>query len=379
MSKLFKAAGAGENLENQELLSEDSTGQRVKSRRRILIASAISTGSILVILIVALLAFGFMATGEKSNSKHKSSDKASIPAKNSTKRTEHANKSQLNNLEQKTIASLDSTSTPMVKQILNTLIIGVDNSGVNRNAKGILFARIDTLSGVVQAINIPERTYLNVSGVGVDQIGQTYADGLDSTKRTVEDLLQVQVDSHIIMRYEDFDYLVSGSRFKIAFERAIETSFSESEKNLYAKEVAKIDLAKVSVFPLPVRLISINGEPYYEPNNEEIGRLLESLWGIKMLVKTETTRVLILNGSGQPGVGRVVSDKLKAGGFIIVDVKNASNFNYKKTIIVAYKENYMDKAQMVQRLLGTGEVIYHSVAQDVAEIAVIIGADFKAY
>lgn len=274
--------------------------------------------------------------------------------------------------------SQDSTDTAaQIKQVANVLIVGVQEQNGHKQARGILFAKIDLLSGTIQGINIPEKTYLNITGLGLDQIGASFSLGMDSTKKAVEDLLHVPADSYITMHYEDFEYMISENTFQTAFDKAVETNLFEGEKKEYSKQVARIMPAKINIVPLPVKFVSINGEPYYQPNNEEVGRLLTALWGIKVEVKTDNARVIILNGAGLPGAGRVISDKLTPNGFMVIDIKNASSFNYQKTEIVAYKEEYMDKAKQIQQLLGIGSVVYHPVSQDVAEIAIIIGHDFK--
>ncbi len=377
MSDLFDTPEVDEAPSRLELLYEERIKKRA-GHHRILMVLSISLASTVAIMLIALLAFKLLPANKTSKLRHISRGGVAVTAKYSTKDKNTAQTSEVTQTSSdKKVESIETTDSAVIKQISNVLIVGIDDSSGSKQAKGILLAKIDILNGAVQAVSIPDRTYLDISGLGMDQISATYTKGLDLTKKTVEGLLQVQADSYITLHYPDFEYLVGGDRFQVAFDRAVDSSFSDSEKKAYSKEVAKIDASKVKIAQLPVRFISINGVPYYEPNYEEIGRLVESMWGIKMEVKTETTRVIILNGSGEPGVGRAVSDKLRSGGFIIVDVKNASNFYYKKTTIVTYKENYMEKAKMVQRILGTGDVVYHSAAQDIAEIAVVVGQDFK--
>ncbi|HEY3374413.1 MAG TPA: LytR C-terminal domain-containing protein [Candidatus Aquicultor sp.] len=279
--------------------------------------------------------------------------------------------------DEKAAASSDESTTAQTKQVSNVLMIGVQEIANRKVAKGILLAKIDLANNIIQAVNIPERTYLNITGLGADQISESFNMGLASTKKAVQDLLHIETDSHIVMHYEDFETLVSDNRFQVAFEKAIETSLFEGDKQAYGAAISKIDASKINIVPLPVKYISINGEPFYEPNNEEISKLVESLWGIKIEVKTQPVRIIVLNGSGKPGAGKQISDKLVPSGYMIIDVKNASSFDYKTTQIVAYKEDVMDKAKIVQQLLGVGDVVYHPVSQDVAEIAIIAGQDLK--
>jgi hypothetical protein len=201
--------------------------------------------------------------------------------------------------------------------------------------------------------------------------------GMASTKKTIEDLLQVTTDSHIVIHYEDFEYLVSNSLFSAAYDKAIETSLFEADKKAYSAALSKINPSKISIIPLPVKFMSLNGEPFYEPDNQEISRLVATVWGIKIEIREEPIRIIILNGSGQPGVGKLVSDKLTPNGFVVIDIRNASSFNYKQTQIVAYKQQFMVHAEKIKQLIGVGNIVHHQVNQDVAELAIIIGQDLK--
>ncbi|MHB8840916.1 MAG: LytR C-terminal domain-containing protein [Candidatus Aquicultor sp.] len=365
MDDFFKPLEEGtERSSRLELLGEAKS----ERRRRL----AIIFTSVVVVLAVAV--GGFFVFRALAGKKSAQSERAAKHQNTvETKRGEDK-KQQLAQEDQKQ----ESTDTAaQVKQVANVLIVGVQEQNGRKQARGILFAKIDLLSGTIQGVNIPEKTYLNITGLGLDQIGASFALGMNATKKVVEDLLHVPADSYITMHYEDFEYLISENTFQTAFDKAVETNLFEGEKKEYSKQVARIMPAKINIVPLPVKFVSINGEPYYQPNNEEVSRLLTALWGIKVEVKTDNARVIILNGAGLPGAGRVISDKLTPNGFMVIDIKNASSFNYKKTEIVAYKEDYMEKAKQIQQLLGIGNVVYHPVSQDVAEIAIIIGHDFK--
>lgn len=378
MPDFFDTPEINEAPSQSELLHEEQTKKRA-IRRRIILVLFISLASVIAVALIALFAFKLLPSKVAPGHRHTTKGAVTATRRHVAKDKKTIQTSELTQTSSDTtIASVENTNSPLINQISNVLILGIDDSSGSKQAKGIILAKVDILNGTIQAVNIPDKTYLDINGLGMDLIGDTYAKGLDLTEKTVEDLFQVKIDSYITLRYPDFEYLVGGGRFQVAYDRAMDSSFSGSEKKAYSKEVAKINISKVNVVQLPVRFISINGEPYYEPNYEEMSHLVASMWGINMRVRTGTTRVIILNGCGQPGIGRVVSDKLNAGGFVIADVKNASNFCYKSTTIVVYKKDYMDKAQLVQRILGTGDVVYHPVSQDIAEIAVVIGQDFKA-
>lgn len=345
-------------------------GEQKARFRRLLVISLLLIASALIGLLATLILFRVLSSSDPSSSNHiYKKPKQTIAAKSERK---NIVKPVENKVESVVKAS------PPIRQIVNLVIIGSEEVNERKKARGLMFAKIDLIGGSIQAVNIPEKTYLNITGLGLDQISESFTMGLDTTKRAVEDLVHVRADGHIVIKHRDFEFLISENRFQIALERAVESSFTEEEKRAYSEEIATLSLSKLTITQLPVKYISISGKPYYEPDYEEISHLLEAVWGIKVEVKTETARVIVLNGSGVPGAGRLVAEKIKPAGFLIADIENASSFNYEKTRIIAYKENYMDKAKVVQQILGIGEVIHHAVdSQDVAEIAVIIGRDYR--
>lgn len=349
---------------------ENLSVERARRRRYLLIAA-------LVLVLIAALVSGAVIMIKLLPGKTASRSEA---AKVATKNTPVKHNPKSNKPSEGTGTagnSQESSQTPSIKPVSNVLIVGVQNVNGKKIAKGLLIARIDLEKGAIQAVNIPDRTYLNVSGLGMDQISQSFNMGVASTKKTLEELLHVQADSHIVIHYEDFELLVSNNLFSAAFDKAVETSLFEVDKKAYSTALAKINPSKINILPLPVKFMSLNGEPFYEPDNQEISRLVATVWGIKIEIKEEPIRVIILNGSGQPGVGKQVSDKLTPNGFVVIDIRNASSFNYKQTQIVAYKQQFMQQAEKIKQLVGVGNVVHHQVNQDVAELAIIIGQDLK--
>jgi hypothetical protein len=86
-------------------------------------------------------------------------------------------------------------------------------------------------------------------------------------------------------------------------------------------------------------------------------------------------RVIVYNGVGTPGVAGAAARQLIRAGFRVVDSKNADNFEYKTTRILLYHGTQAD-ADRVRDTLDAGEIAVESEAQNVADIIVVIGADF---
>jgi predicted RecB family endonuclease len=85
-------------------------------------------------------------------------------------------------------------------------------------------------------------------------------------------------------------------------------------------------------------------------------------------------RVQVLNGSGEGGIGSRVASYLRAGGFHVVEVRNADRSDYFATMVVARRADG-EAARMVARYLGGPPVIQQSWGSDVAEVTVVLGSD----
>jgi hypothetical protein len=332
--------------------------EKDKQRRKLILISSIAS-AVVVVLIASILLGGFFS-GKPGSKK---------PGENPGK------------VAKKTAQKNASAKKPpfVIKPRINVLVVGIEEKDGYKRARGLLLAKLDFKNRTIQAVNIPETTYVHIPGLQFDQISESFTmvNGPNSTKKAVEGLLQVPIENHIVMHYDDFEYLVNEKRFIIAFDKAIETGFFAAEKEAYGKKIARISTDRVDIIPLPVKFVSINGEPYYEPNDDEVNDLLQALWGIKRETNTKTIRVIILNGSGLPGIGRDISQKLSPKGFMVSDIKNADNFNYQRTQIIAYKEGFREKAKEIKQILGVGDVLIQATAPDLAEIAIIVGKDYK--
>ena len=93
-----------------------------------------------------------------------------------------------------------------------------------------------------------------------------------------------------------------------------------------------------------------------------------------------TNRVLILNGVGTPGIGEGVARKLR-NEFRIVGTRNKQGFGEKVSVVVVFDatDASLTKARRVAELLGLSSAAIRTsaVTQSVADVVVVIGADYK--
>jgi len=101
------------------------------------------------------------------------------------------------------------------------------------------------------------------------------------------------------------------------------------------------------------------------------GALVEAFGG----PAEEAVPVIVLNGSGVPGIGEAAAERLLPGGFRIAVSQNASDFDHPETLIVVGSPDDVGLAERVRDLLGVGSVSV-SVGSGIAPVTVVIGKDF---
>jgi anionic cell wall polymer biosynthesis LytR-Cps2A-Psr (LCP) family protein len=93
-------------------------------------------------------------------------------------------------------------------------------------------------------------------------------------------------------------------------------------------------------------------------------------------------RVILLNGSGGPGVTRSAQQKLRPEGFDIVKVGNANRFDYDKSVVLV-KDATAEAQELGERVatalgLPATAVQIYGQTNTVSDVIVILGADYKA-
>ena len=101
------------------------------------------------------------------------------------------------------------------------------------------------------------------------------------------------------------------------------------------------------------------------------GALVEAFGG----PAEEAVPVIVLNGSGVPGIGEAAAERLLPGGFRIAVSQNASDFDHPETLIVVGSPDDVGLAERVRDLLGVGSVSV-SVGSGIAPVTIVIGKDF---
>jgi LCP family protein required for cell wall assembly len=135
---------------------------------------------------------------------------------------------------------------------------------------------------------------------------------------------------------------------------------------------------------LPVTRIDTGGSsPTFSIKVDEVASLVRDQLADSIPPGRDNSanRVLVLNGVGTPGLGGTVANKLRSSPFRVVGTRNKQGFGVRESVVVVFdaSEASLQKARDVARLLGLQEsaVRIGTQNQSVADVIVVVGADFK--
>lgn len=254
----------------------------------------------------------------------------------------------------------------------NVLYIAVDGG----KAVGFLATRVDIKGEQAFGIAIPEGAFIEVPGQGFEKVGESYSAGADVALSTIANFLGVPFNRYVVVPGEAYRAAVKSQNLSRLPDASMRSNLSDKEKKALAAAVGRISSKNTAIVPLPVKPISLGEQTYFEPQREEVADLIKSWWGVDPATQGETTRVIVFNGAGVPGIAGIAAQQLIRSGVRVVDTKNADRFNYAKTMIIVQRGP--DSAgPEVKKILGVGEIIKKPAEQDVADVLVIIGKDYK--
>ena len=157
------------------------------------------------------------------------------------------------------------------------------------------------------------------------------------------------------------------SAFLAAQPNLQQSDFSDTNDAQAAAEVLASGAADVQIMPTQVvgGTALITAQP-------DLDELMTQLFGIPVPIRAE-----IRNGNGQPGVGEAVGAQLIPAGFRIVLSENADTFDYPTTQVIAAGSENEQAAEQARKALGVGKVIVSQVPSGLADVTVIVGADYR--
>jgi len=164
-----------------------------------------------------------------------------------------------------------------------------------------------------------------------------------------------------------------------ASDPAVAKSNAAVEDNAsFFAALARIPSEDRTITLLPVSQVSVGNAELYEVNTEDTEALIASTIGQEG-PEDGLASVQILNGNGIPGIGENVAEALVGNGFKIEVSSNARSFDYRRTLIIVYDddEDSLALAEQAKGLLGVGEVQIQVQQQDIVDLTIVVGKDFR--
>jgi polyisoprenyl-teichoic acid--peptidoglycan teichoic acid transferase len=198
--------------------------------------------------------------------------------------------------------------------------------------------------------------------------GETEIDGLPRTQQIVLALLDALVADPALLDAID------------AIGRELPTTAAPDRLGTVVGELAEARVDdRVVVLTLPVSPIGTSADDRYRYDGEVADSLVAERFGPSLREGAGVGRnVQILNGNGQPGVGREVTELLAEGGYRILLTGNADRFDHPTTRILIYDDTaeHLEVARDVRERLGVGVIERSATPQSVVDLTIIVGADF---
>lgn len=250
------------------------------------------------------------------------------------------------------------------------------------------------------AVVLPDRVAITIPGQGDGTVGDAGALSGRSAATAAANLLGVWIPHHVTLDertlrnvvdraggLEVGDTTMSGAETAAALEGSDEIWATTLEALL---RQATWEAGDLPVSDSPTRAAEVlnaarGSRVTVLPGEEVSGGLLRpdlgairtfvtAAWGVP---DREVLPLIVLNGSGAPGVGEPVAEHVIAGGFRVVVSENASSFDHETTMVVVASEGDRALGERVRDLLGIGEVQVAGPASGIADVTVVVGKDFE--
>ncbi|MDI6799346.1 MAG: LCP family protein [Actinomycetota bacterium] len=276
----------------------------------------------------------------------------------------------------------DDTVTPSSRKLDDdpkrtiVLVLGINSESGKELIDGATVLSLDFSEESVNGISIPKDTFVAVPPLGFKRLSDVITLG-DESKAigAIQDLLGVKITGFVKLKAADYQTILT-DQFEGIFDKDIGSDLSEADKTKIDSLITKTrSFDDIGIVPLPVKSYVVGNESYFEPIDDELEGLIERIWGIKV-ERVAKISVMVYNGSGIPGVAADAASKLINGGFEVIRSKNADNFDYKETEVWDYGQG-SEAPQRILEILKVGKIVKKPVTQDIADVLVVIGHDYK--
>jgi hypothetical protein len=274
----------------------------------------------------------------------------------------------------KRIDDLENSPEALLEKARDNLLFIAEEEG---RAVGFLALKVEGDREQIYGIAIPDAAFVEVPGLGFQRIGESYESGADVSLSAVSNFFTVPFATYAIVPADAYQSALTSQSVTGLLTAATETNLAEEDIERWDTIFETVEPDNVALLPLPVKPINVGSQTYFEPQREEVSDLLEQWWGVTIGGDEGVVRVIVYNGSGEPGIAGAVAQQLIGRGYRVVDTKNADSFDYEETQVIVQTSDPA-VGDGVAEALGVGLVTVQEANQDVAEVIIIIGKDYKA-
>ena len=254
----------------------------------------------------------------------------------------------------------------------NLLVIGVSDGVV----VGFAALKAERSSNKVLGIAIPDGAFVEVPGQGFERVGASYLGGPQVSEDAISNFFGVPFRKYVVVDGTEYQAMLRGQDVTGLMPAVTSTDLTQDQRAAFTSYFASVGTQDVWIVPLPVKPVAVGDQRYFEPQKAEITDLLLQWWGVQASQAQSTPRVIVYNGVGTPGLAGVAAQQLIRAGYRIVDSGNAANFDYAATEIHLFHGTQAD-ADAVRAALGVGRIIVESAPQELTDMIVIVGADYR--
>jgi hypothetical protein len=265
-----------------------------------------------------------------------------------------------------------TTTTVALPAQDNLLVIGVSDGVV----VGFAALKAERSSKKVLGIAIPDGAFVEVPGQGFERVGASYLGGPQVSEDAISNFFGVPFRKYVVVDGTAYQALLRNQDVSGLMQAVVSTDLTTDERAAFTSYFGSVGTTDVWIVPLPVKPVAVGDQRYFEPQKAEIADLLLQWWGVQASQAHAAPRVIVYNGVGTPGLAGVAAQQLIRAGYRIVDSGNAANFEYTTTEIHLFHGTQAD-ADAVRAALGVGRIIVESAPQELTDMIVIVGSDYR--
>jgi hypothetical protein len=267
-------------------------------------------------------------------------------------------------------ASTDTEAERRMRE--NLLVIGEQNG----KAVGFMAVRISVVDKHIYGIAIPDGAFIEVPGQGFGKIGDSYTTGPRVSMAAVSNYLTVQFRSYVVVPAAAYQQAIKAQSVAGILSAETTGNLSVEDKERMREKITAIPTENTAIVPLPVKPVHLGAQTYFQPQKAQVADLLNKWWGVDATKVAQVTRVILYNGVGTPGIAGDAAEELIRAGLRVVDTKNADNFKYAQTLVIVQRGE-ISQGTEIAKLLRVGQVKSQPADQNIADVIVIVGKDYK--